>query len=266
MALCTGRTLSAGPGILEFMTHPREFLRDVYGQFSADQQAALALVYASGTNGSLENLLTLTEVQRDIIDRTGSTPAGVVRALEALTGSFLRVTGPPLATPGWAFRHPTLWEGFASWVPTQSHLLTVLLAGLTDSALLTKVDCEAEDAEEHRGTLLRVPPALYRPVAERLAAIGRQRFSGRRRYSNVNGGISETLSYAEHRGNRRAFLAFLAYRSSDAFLHVYMDVDPSFPWAPSGLHVIRQCRDRAQRARQVAPSRPSPRTSTPSGG
>jgi hypothetical protein len=28
--------------------------------------------------------------QRDIIDRTGSTPAGAVKALQALTGSFLQ--------------------------------------------------------------------------------------------------------------------------------------------------------------------------------
>jgi hypothetical protein len=219
----TGRLTITESGILEFMTHPREFLRDVYEQFSADQQAALALVYASGTNGSLENPLSLTEVQSDIINRAGSTPAGVVQALEALTGSFLRVTGPPIAEPGWAFRHPTLWEGFAAWVPTQSHLLTVMLAGLTDSALLSKVDCEAETAEEKRGTLLRVPPTLYRPVAKRLAAIG-QRFSGRWR-SRVDRGIS----YEEYWASRRAFLAFLAYRSSDTFLQVYMDVDPDLP-------------------------------------
>jgi hypothetical protein len=217
----TGRLTITEPGILEFMTHPREFLSDVYEQFSADQQAALALVYGSGANGCLENPLSLTEVQCDIIYRAGSTPAGVVRALEALTDSFLRATGPPLAEPGWVFRHPTLWEGFASWVPTQSHLLTVVLAGLTDSALLSKVDCESENAEEKRGTLLRVPPTLYRPVAKRLAAIG---LSGRWR-SRVDRGIS----YQEYRASKHAFLAFLAHRSSDAFLQVYMDVDPGLP-------------------------------------
>jgi hypothetical protein len=69
--------------------------------------------------------------QRDIIDRTGSTPAGAVKALQALAGSFLQATTPPLGKPGWAFRHPTLWKGFASWLPAQSHLLTVVLDGLT---------------------------------------------------------------------------------------------------------------------------------------
>jgi hypothetical protein len=155
----TGSLSMTETGITEFMTHPRQFLRDVYEQLGADQQAALALVYAAAVDGSLENPLSLTEAQRDIIDRAGSTPAGAVRSLHSLTGSFLQVTGPPLGRPGWAFRHPTLWEGFASWLPTQAHLLTVVLAGLTDSALLTRVDCEDPDAGEGYRTLLRVSPA-----------------------------------------------------------------------------------------------------------
>ena len=166
-------------GIAEFMTHPRQFLRDIYDQLGADQQAALALVYAAAVDGSLEAPLQLTPEQRDIIDRAGGSIAGTGRALDALTGSFLQVTGPPLGKPGWTFRHPTLWEGFASWLPTQSHLLTVVLAGLTDSALLTRVDCQDRD-DERDGTLLRVPPALYRAVAERLAAIRRNPLPGAR--------------------------------------------------------------------------------------
>ena len=224
----TGQLTITEPGILEFMTHPREFLRDVYERFSADQQAALALVYASGADASLRNPLALTDGQCDIINRAGSTPAGVVGALEALTGSFLRVTGPPFAEPGWAFRHPTLWEGFASWVPTQSHLLTVVLSGLTDDALLYRVDCEAENAEGKPGTLLRVPAALYRPVAERLAAIRLQPFTGSKWHMRRGENVS-TGSYNEHLRRRSAVLSFLARKSSDSFLRVYLTVDLDLP-------------------------------------
>ncbi len=42
-------------GIEEFMTGPRQFLRDVYAQLGADEQAALALVYAAANEGSLES-------------------------------------------------------------------------------------------------------------------------------------------------------------------------------------------------------------------
>ena len=203
-------------GIAEFMTHPRQFLRDIYDQLGADQQAALALVYAAAVDGSLEAPLQLTPAQRDIIDRSGGSIAGTGRALDALTGSFLQVTGPPLGKPGWSFRHPTLWEGFASWLPTQSHLLTVVLAGLTDSALLTRVDCQ-DSGDERDGTLLRVPPALYRAVAERLAAIRQKQLPGTRS------------------GQAASLLFFLSRRSSDAFLRTYLEVDPALPGSLTGF-------------------------------
>lgn len=208
-------------GITDFMTHPRPFLRNVYDELSADQHAALALVYAAAA-GSLENppILTepqlLTESQRDIIERAGSTPRAATKALQALTGSFLQVTGPPLAKPGWTFRHPTLREGFASWLSTQVHMLTVVLAGLPDFTLLTWVDCEDENADEEHGTLLRVPSALYPAMAGRLAEISRR--LGRRYMKD--GRVLETLSpftdFVEFW--RQAYFGFLARESSDRFL------------------------------------------------
>jgi hypothetical protein len=224
----TGRLSLTESGVADFMTHPRQFLRDVYDQLGVDQQAALSLVYAVAAGGSLEAPLSLTDAQRDIIVRAGSTPAGAAMALRTLTGSFLQVTGPPLGEPGWAFRHPTLWEGFASWLPTQDHLLTVVLAGLTDTALLTRVDCDDGEADEDHGTLLRVPPALYRAVAERLAAIRRQPFTGTR-FTYVEGRVVSTTSFRGYGGRYDAFLAFLARRSSAAFLRIYLSVDPDLP-------------------------------------
>jgi hypothetical protein len=221
----TGRLTPTGPGITEFMTHPRQFLRDVYEQLGPDQQAALALVYAAAPDGSLASPLVLGEAQRDIIARAGATPAGVARGLEALTGSFLQVTAPPLGQPGWAFRHPTLWEGFASWVATQTHLLTVLLGGLTDSALLSRVDCEDQDAKEENGILLRVPPPLHRPVAERLAAILHEPFVGQA-FEWDKGELVATDSYAAHLGRKTSVHGFLSRRCSDSFLRTYLDVDP----------------------------------------
>ncbi len=210
------------------MTHPRQFLRDVYGELGPDEQAALALVYAAAPDGSLTNPLSLDEAQLDIITRACATPAGVARSLDALTGSFLQVTAPPLGQPGWAFRHPTLWEGFASWVATQTHLLTVLLHGLTDAALLRRVDCEDENAEEKYGTLLRVPPPLYRPVAERLAVILREPFIGDKWTTQAGRSVS-TDAYNEHLRRKSSVQSFLSRRSSDSFLRLYLDVDPGLP-------------------------------------
>jgi hypothetical protein len=126
-------------GIEEFMMRPRQFLRDVYDQLGSNEQAALALVYAAANESSLENPLALDGVQCELITQAGSTPAGTAKALQSLTGTFLRETSGPSEKPGWTFRHPTLREGFAAWASVQPHLLTVVLAGLTDEALLTRV-------------------------------------------------------------------------------------------------------------------------------
>ncbi|MCW2930390.1 MAG: hypothetical protein JWM19_1352 [Actinomycetia bacterium] len=223
----TGRLTLTAPGIEEFITRPRQFLHEVYEQLGPHQQAALALAYAAAPDGSLASPLALDDAQRDIIDRAGSTPGEATRALKALTGSFLQVTRPPLGQPGWAFRHPTLWEGFASWVATQPHLLTVVLSGLTDDALLGQADCEDEDAEEKDGTLLRVPPPLYRPLAERVARILRECSTGSplsRAAMSVTYG-----SFQELYGREAAALRFLSGRSSDSFLRAYLEVDPGLP-------------------------------------
>jgi hypothetical protein len=239
----TGRLTLTSPGITEFMTHPTQFLRDVYRELGPDQQAALALVYVAAPDGSLASPLTLNEAQRDIIARAGASPAGVARGLEALTGSFLQVTVPPLGQPGWAFRHLTLWEGFASWAATQTRLLTVLLDGLEDSALLRRVDCEDEDAEEKNGTLLRIPPPLYRHVAERLAKILREPFTGVK-WRTRGGQSVSTDSYNEYRRRKTSVHTFLSRRSSDSFLRTYLDVDPGLPEKTANftsyLHVVSE--------------------------
>ena len=198
-------------------------------------------MYAAAGDGHLESPLALDEAQRDVIARAGSTPAGTARALRSLTGSFLLATGqppenpdpslPPLpgepgyrlfagyrpAKPGWAFRHPTLSEGFASWLSDQPHLLAVVLAGLADDTLLTSVDCETEDADQAHGILLRMPPALYRPVAERIFSVSQRSLQDVR------------YGWENPQDTQRSVLAFLARRSSDAFLRAYLEVDPGLP-------------------------------------
>jgi hypothetical protein len=234
----TGGLSITRAGIAEFMTRPRQFLHAVYSQLGADQQAALALVYAA-VDGSLDAPLALTDAQRDIIERAGGSIAGTGRALQALTGDFLQVTGPSFGKPGWSFRHPTLWEGFASWLPTQPHLMTVVFAGLTDSALLTRVDCQ-DGADEEPGTLLRVPPALYPAMAERLAAI-REPFTGQREFLGIMPAGKrqflrmKTQGYSEYERKQAGVLSFLTYRSSDAFLQAYLRVDPDMPGSLTGF-------------------------------
>jgi hypothetical protein len=227
----TGSLSVTGTGITEFMTRPRRFLSEVYQQLSPDQQAALALVYAAA-GGSLENPPQITQERLDIISRIGGTPAGAARALGALTGDFLQVTGPPLAQDGWVFRHPTLSKGFAAWLATQPLLLPVMLDGLSDSALLGKTDCGHGPGEE-RGILLRVPAALYDVMARRLERISRQLYSGQR-YIQEDGNQVDLESrtggpFSERETRKQAFRSYLDSWCSDVFLREYLKADPALP-------------------------------------
>ena len=218
-------------GITEFMTRPYRFLGEVYQQLSPDQQAALALVYAAA-GGSLENPPEITQERLDIISRVGSTPAGATRALGALIGDFLQVTGPPLAQDGWVFRHPTLSEGFAAWLATQPLLLPVMLDGLSDSALLDRTDC-GKGAGQKRGILLRISPALYDAMARRLAGISRRLYSGQR-YIREDGRQIDLDSrtgglFSEREERKQTFLSYLHSWCTDAFLREYLKADPDLP-------------------------------------
>ncbi|MFB6986102.1 hypothetical protein [Streptomyces sp. NPDC056304] len=200
-------------GITTFMALPRQLLGDVYDQLDAHAHAALALVYTTGQDNGLVSPVTFDPVQRDIIERAGSTRSATHRALSTLTGSFLAETTSLDGQSYWTFHHPTLWEGFAAWLTTQPHLLPVALAGMTDQALLSRTDCLDPSSAERRGTLLRVPPPLYPEVARRLAVL-RQQPRGRQE------------DWQQYHDRQQAVLVYLRQNSSTGFLRAYLAVDP----------------------------------------
>ena len=65
-------------------------------------------------------------------------------------------------------------------------------------------------------------------MAERLAAIRLQPFTGQK-WKERGGETVSTDSYNEHQRRRSRVLSFLARKSSDAFLRVYLAVDPDLP-------------------------------------
>lgn len=200
-------------GITTFMALPQQLLRDVYDQLDTHAHAALALTYATARDKALPGLpspIVLDDGDRDIVERAGSTRAGVSKALASLTGSFLRLNTSPDGQEYWTFHHPTLREGFATWLTTQPHLLPMVLMGMSDQALLSRTDCLAPDSDQRQGTLLRIPPSLYREVAHRIAGL-------RRRLLGRPGSLY---------GQQRAIHAYLAHGSCDGFLRAYAETDP----------------------------------------
>jgi hypothetical protein len=74
---------------------------------------------------------------------------------------------------------------------------------------------------------MRIPPAPYPHVAQRLAAIW-QPFTGQK-WTKKNGSTVATDTFQEHRSRQSAALSFLRHRSGDAFLRTCLDADPDLP-------------------------------------
>ncbi|MFC7218183.1 hypothetical protein ACFQLX_08385 [Streptomyces polyrhachis] len=203
-------------GVTTFMAQSQQLLNDLYDQLDAHAHAALALAYATARDKALPGLpnpVLFDASDRDILERAGSTPAGVSKALAALAGTFLRLNTSSNGQEYWTFHHPTLREGFAGWLTTQPHLLPMVLIGMSDQALLSRTDCLSPSSTQRQGTLLRIPPSLYEEVAHRLAALRQQR----------RGPLEDWRQFHERKW---AVQTYLAHDSSDGFLCAYVAADP----------------------------------------
>ncbi|MFC9005633.1 hypothetical protein ACIOHB_31115 [Streptomyces microflavus] len=203
-------------GITTFMAQSQQLLGDVYDQLDTHAHAALALTYATARDEALPGLpkpVLFDANDRDILERAGSTRAGVSKALDALTGAFLRLNTSSNGQEYWTFHHPTLREGFAAWLTTQSHLLPMVLIGMSDQALLSRTDCLSPGSRQREGTLLRIPPPLYEEVAHRVAALRQKR----------RGSFED---WRETHERQWAVQTYLAHRTSDGFLRAYVNADP----------------------------------------
>lgn len=204
-AFTSGLTLDRA-GIVAYVARPQQFLSDVFSQLDSSAQSALSLVYCAGSEG-LSICFTFSATRQAVVEAAGSTPGACIGSISSLVGTFLRREGQAQGE-AYHFRHPTLREGFATWLSEKPHLVSAMLAGMDNEALLDSTDCLPPDAEPVQGTLMRIPSALFRPVAERFLAI----------FDEWPGGSCWTGSICR----------YMARRASDDFLRTYLTVDPSF--------------------------------------
>ena len=105
------------------------------------------------------------------------------------------------------FRHPTLREGFSAFMASSPNWLEIFISGLDDDGILTQLDCGSGDT---RGTLIAIPPTLYRAVAERVAKAR---------------DLPRPSSWENRWERYGRWSAFLANRCSADFLKLYLEVD-----------------------------------------
>jgi hypothetical protein len=179
--------------LIDYMSRPTDFLRDILGQLDTGARAALGCVYLSGDG--MPSPMQLDEDMQATVARLGSNEAEMSTAVSALEGTFLKLSPGANGNLLWQFRHPTIREGFAASIAENANAVHIFVKGLSDENLLTQVDCGGDE----RGTLVRVPSSIYQMVAERVHL--------------------RSEAKPGHWYNPAA--AFLTYRCSDEFLKLW---------------------------------------------
>jgi hypothetical protein len=153
-------TITSPKAVVEFMEKPKEYLADVYGELSDTQKAAMALVYKYT---ELPSPIGQSVKDTDLLGRFGTNINQLQKALKALNGGFLRYSE---AKKAWAFHHPTLREGYASYIMNDPELLDILLDGFEIDTLLDSITCGGKNTE--KGQLINVPQSYYEYIIGRL--------------------------------------------------------------------------------------------------
>lgn len=153
--------ITSSQEVVEFMEKPKEYLADVYGELSDIQKAALAFVYKYT---DLPTPVSQNVKDTGLLDRFGTNIAQLQKALKALDGVFLRYNETKKV---WSFHHPTLREGYASYIMDDPEFLDILLDGLEMDTLLDSIICSGKASG--KGQLINIPPAYYDDILTRLS-------------------------------------------------------------------------------------------------
>ncbi|MGB8946471.1 MAG: hypothetical protein WCD21_40490 [Streptomyces sp.] len=154
--------------ILDFFEHPIDHLCEVLAGLDPDSLSALCLVYMA--NGSLKSPVEFSARETELLNLIGGSKAGIVRALTALEGSFLRRVDPQM-NPQWKFHHPTMAYAIAKHIGQYPELIEMFIAGLDKQSLCSLVSCAGSFQYEGRQVATAVPPVLYGQVIDRIVRI-----------------------------------------------------------------------------------------------
>ncbi|MGA0585041.1 MAG: hypothetical protein ACO2ER_14195, partial [Castellaniella sp.] len=125
--------------LLRFIAHPQEFLVQTFKELSAEQQAALTLVFLARSR--LPVRLPFEGGASLVAESYGVTKANMTQALLQLEGSFItrRRDGDK---EYWAFWHPTFADAISAILSKRPDLIDVYVRGAGLDTLLTEVVSE----------------------------------------------------------------------------------------------------------------------------
>lgn len=157
----TGHIRQLPDDLLRFIAHPQEFLVQTFQELSAEQQAALTLVFLARSRLPVH---LLPEGEAILVAASyGVTKANMTQALFQLAGSFV-VCRRDGDKEYWAFWHPTFADAISAILSKRPDLIDVYVRGAGLDTLLTEVICEGAPP---------VRDAVVVPLSSSEALIGR---------------------------------------------------------------------------------------------
>lgn len=193
-----------GNSIKEFVEKQEQHLVDVINGLDRHCKAALAVIYTN--KGYLESPITLTE-DLQLINRLGSSIANCIEAMEAMKGGLVRY-GIENDIASWQFKHPTIGDAYASILARSVELLEIYLLGANVEKMLDQISCG--DLKVSHATI--IPQSLFHIVADRLMAFQQTE--------------SQKGDFSFDYHARQKILVFLARRSSQEFIELYLERCP----------------------------------------
>jgi CRP-like cAMP-binding protein/energy-coupling factor transporter ATP-binding protein EcfA2 len=139
----TGNISKLPDDLLRFIAHPQEFLIQTFKELSAEQQAALTLVFLTRSRLPVH---VLPAVEATLVETSyGVTKANMTQALLQLDGSFV-VRRRDDDKEYWAFWHPTFADAVSAILSKRPDLIDVYVRGARVDTLLAEVICEGASA------------------------------------------------------------------------------------------------------------------------
>ena len=135
----TGHIKKLPEDLLRFISHPQQFLVQTFEELSAEQRAAMTLVFL--TRSRLPVQLLPEEEATLVATSYGVTKASMTQALLQLAGSFV-VRRRDGDKEYWAFWHPTFADAISAILSKRPDLIDIYVRGAGLDRLLTEVVCE----------------------------------------------------------------------------------------------------------------------------
>lgn len=188
--LFTGHLRVDRSGIMEFFSRPVEFLEQTIESLSPEAKGAIAMIFL---NGGLVRSPVPTEILEKPALSFGVNVTALRSELVSLNGSLL-ILAEDEDGPYWTYRHPTVSDGFASYVAKSPELVEIYLRGAKPETIVREVVCSGETVF---GASVTVPNSMHQLLADRIGSLP-----------------SHSLS------------SFISYRSNPSFAKILMALRP----------------------------------------